>query len=236
LEAAKKDQAAALQRSLAQESTYNSTMASAIDDIRAEHEDNLKGREDQIKAQYARKIADLEAKIERGQAILAEKRDEASKHKALHDQAKQNTERLERDMARTRNRNMALEADLQSQKSMADEKVAELKEEANSWAEKHQQLESDMRTGKDMYATLLKEVETYRSLLEIEETRLNITPSPIRERKERKRPRASSSATNNSPSKKPRTADNSAESATLEVSEIGQNNGQRDNDASCTVM
>lgn len=49
LEAAKHDQASALQRSMTQENTFNSTMSTAIDEIRAEHEDTLHHREDQIK-------------------------------------------------------------------------------------------------------------------------------------------------------------------------------------------
>ena len=49
LAAAQKDQAAALQASLNQQSIHNSTMSNAIEDIRAEHEENLKDLEAQIK-------------------------------------------------------------------------------------------------------------------------------------------------------------------------------------------
>ena len=52
LDAAQTDQASALQRSVNQQSTFNSTMSTAIEDIRAEHAETLKDREEQIKVKY----------------------------------------------------------------------------------------------------------------------------------------------------------------------------------------
>ena len=114
LEVARSDHASTLQRSVNQQSTFNSTMSTAIEDIRSEHAETLKDREEQIKVcffdvfltltiffyqgGYAKKMKELENKIERGQRMLGEKRDEATKQKALHDQAKINADRLEREV------------------------------------------------------------------------------------------------------------------------------------------
>jgi len=66
---------------------------------------------------------------------------------------------------------MELEADVASQKAMAEEKIKELNSSVSDWQEQFENLDEKMRTGKDQYNSLLKEVETYRSLLEIEENR-----------------------------------------------------------------
>ena len=66
---------------------------------------------------------------------------------------------------------MDLEANLASQKAMADEQIKELEESVADWKAKSEKAEATLRAGKDQYATLFKEVETYRNLLEIEETR-----------------------------------------------------------------
>ena len=70
-----------------------------------------------------------------------------------------------------RNRINDLEADVVSQKSMADDKMKEMAEEAKEWQEKYESSEQLIKTGTDKYNSLKKEVETYRSLLEVEETR-----------------------------------------------------------------
>ena len=46
---ARKDQAAALQKSMSADQTHNATMANAIDDIRAEHAESLKDAEEKLK-------------------------------------------------------------------------------------------------------------------------------------------------------------------------------------------
>ena len=70
-----------------------------------------------------------------------------------------------------RHRISDLEASVASQKNMAEDKMAELDAEAKEWREKYQSSEELIKTGTDKYNSLRKEVETYRSLLEVEETR-----------------------------------------------------------------
>lgn len=238
LSAARKDQASALQKSMQADQTHNATMANAIDDIRAEHAESLKEAEQKIKAQFAKKISDLEGKISRGQRLLSEQRDKATKNKALADQAKSNADRLERELQKAKARAMDLEANLASQKAMADEQIKELEESVAEWKAKCEKAEATLRAGKDQYATLFKEVETYRNLLEIEESRLNITPSPIREKRARGEKRRMTSSSAEAPgTKKSKSADNSAENGALEVSEIGTHgDGAQNGDASCAIM
>jgi len=83
---------------------------------------------------------------------------------------------------------------------MADATIDELQVENSDLKKKQADLEHTILSGKEKYSCLLKEVQTYRSLLEVEENRLNITPSPVRNSR-RKRPRASTT-TSSSPPKK----------------------------------
>ena len=52
-----------------------------------------------------------------------------------------------------------------------DEKIKELNSSVSDWKDQFEKLDEQMRTEKDQYNSLLKEVETYRSLLEVEENR-----------------------------------------------------------------
>ena len=87
---------------------------------------------------------------------------------------------------------------------MADATIDELQVENSYLMKKQADLEHTILSVKEKYSCLLKEVQTYRSLLEVQENRLNITPSPVQEENansRRKRPRASTT-TSSSPPKK----------------------------------
>ena len=84
---------------------------------------------------------------------------------------------------------------------MADATIDELQVENTDLKKKQAELEHTILSGKEKYSCLLKEVQTCRRLLEVEENRLNITPSPVRNSK-RKRPRASTTTSTSSPPKK----------------------------------
>ena len=60
---------------------------------------------------------------------------------------------------------MELEANLATQKAMADEQIKELEESVAKWKAKCEKAEATLRTH-------YREVEIYRNLIEIEENRL----------------------------------------------------------------
>ena len=66
---------------------------------------------------------------------------------------------------------MELEADVASQKAIAEEKIKDLNSSVSDWQEQFEKLDEKMRTEKDQFNSLRKELETYRSLLEVEENR-----------------------------------------------------------------
>jgi len=235
LESAKEEQSLALQKSLMQKSTFEATMSEAIENIREDHQEELLKREETIKNQFKKRMSDLEGKAKRANEMAETRRDEAAKQKALADKAKKMHESLEKENKKMRNRINDLEADVVSQKSMADDKMKEMAEEAKEWQEKYESSEQLIKTGTDKYNSLKKEVETYRSLLEVEETRLNITPSPVRSRKRNR----ISTTTSNSPKKQRTSAENSPDSSNLEVSEVGvveEGSEPRDGNASCSIQ
>jgi len=235
LESAKEEQSLALQKSLMQKSTFEATMSEAIENIREDHQAELLKREETIKNQFKKRMSDLEGKAKRANEMAETRRDEAAKQKALADKAKKMHDSLEKENKKMRNRINDLEADVVSQKSMADDKMKEMAEEAKEWQEKYESSEQLIKTGTDKYNSLKKEVETYRSLLEVEETRLNITPSPVRSRKRNR----ISTTTTNSPKKQRTSAENSPDSSNLEVSEVGvveEGSEPRDGNASCSIQ
>ena len=108
-------------------------------------------------------------------------------------------------MASTRDLLRKAEAKVASQRGMADATIGELQCENSDLKKKQSELEDTILNGKEKYSCLLKEVQTYRSLLEVEENRLNITPSPVRNQRQKKRGR--SSTTSASPPKKTKLSD-----------------------------
>lgn len=235
LESAKTDQAELVQRSFNDQSTFNSNLTVAIEDIKAEHDDTLQQRTKDIKAQYAKQMKALEDKVDRGKELLSEKRDEASKNKALYDQARNNAERLDRELSRAKGRCMDLDANIASQKQMADDRINELEGIALDFKNKGKTLEDKIVHGTEKYLSLEKEVQTYRSLLEMEETRLNITPSPIRNRK-RARKGTEGDASGVSPPKKSKSGNTSRTGSDIEVAEVGSSENGGNADSSCMIM
>ena len=74
-------------------------MATALEDIRVEHEDSLRGMEGKIKESYETKIADLGAKFKRQKELTEQKRKEATQAKALQAQANTQLARAEKDVS-----------------------------------------------------------------------------------------------------------------------------------------
>jgi len=230
LRSAKESGNKTLKKTIAEQSLLaNQSMATALDDIRVEHEESLRGMEGKIKESYETKIADLGAKFKRQKELTEQKRNEASQAKALQAQANTQLARAEKDLANTRDELRKAEAKVASQRGMADATIDELQVENTDLKKKQSELEHTILSGKEKYSCLLKEVQTYRSLLEVEENRLNITPSPVRNSK-RKRPRASTTTSTSSPPKKAKHSEDQVEEVAYEEP-TAQNA-----DASCAIM
>merc|ERR1711937_713075 len=128
LESAKEEQSLVFQKSLMQKSTFEATMSDAIENIREDHQAELLTREETLKYQFKKRMSDLEGKAKRANEMAETRRDEAAKQKALADKAKKMHDSLEKENKKMRNRINDLEADVVSQKSMADDKMKEMAE------------------------------------------------------------------------------------------------------------
>ncbi|CAG5089234.1 Oidioi.mRNA.OKI2018_I69.PAR.g12140.t1.cds [Oikopleura dioica] len=216
IDEARKNQSSMLQQSLNMKSTHEESMSIAIDNIRDEHERDVKR---------------LQKKFKSTQELLLAKRDEASKNRALMEQAIASKAKLEQELKRAKDLNLSLEADLASKNSLAKEEIADLKAKLADETEKVAKLEDIFRQKKEQYLAMEKECLTYRQLLEVEEARLNITPSPIRRKRGRAETRLSDCQT--PAQKKSKSADNTLQE--VDVSEIGATDSTRP-DASCFIM
>jgi len=231
VEEARKNQSTMLQQSLNMKNSHEETMSIAIENIRDEHEAEVKRLKKKFQADNKRALDNLEKKLKNSQDALLAKRDEAAKNRALMEQATSGKAKLEQDLARLKATNMSLEADLASKDSLAKEEICDLKAKLADADEKNIKLEKTFKEKKETYLSMQKECMTYRQLLEVEEARLNITPSPIR----RKRARADTrlSDCNTPVQKKSRSAENTLQE--VDVSEIGATENARP-DASCFIM
>jgi len=231
IEEARKNQSHMFQQSLNMKSTHEETMSIAIDNIRDEHEAEIKRLEKKYKADHKRALEKLEQKVKNAQDALLSKRDEAAKNRALMEQANGSKAKIEQDLARLKSANMSLEADLASKDSLAKEEISDLKEKLADADEKNSKLEKTFKEKKETYLSMQKECMTYRQLLEVEEARLNITPSPIRRKRARQDTRLSDCTTQ--VQKKSRSAENTLQE--VDVSDIGATENARP-DASCFIM
>jgi lamin B len=231
VEEARKNQSTLLQQSLNMKNSHEETMSIAIDNIRDEHEAEVKRLKKKFLADNKRALENLEQKLKNAQDALLAKRDEAAKNRALMEQATSGKAKLEQDLARLKATNMSLEADLASKDSLAKEEICDLKAKLADADEKNIKLEKTFKEKKETYLSMQKECMTYRQLLEVEEARLNITPSPIRRKRARQDTRLSDCKT--PVQKKSRSAENTLQE--VDVSEIGVTENARP-DASCFIM
>ena len=77
----------------------NKSMATALEDIRVEHEESMRAMKGKIKESYEKKISDLDAKFRRQNELMEQKRNEASQAKALQAQANAQLARTEKDVS-----------------------------------------------------------------------------------------------------------------------------------------
>lgn len=217
-----------LSRSLAdQSSVHNATMANALEDIRQEHESSLAAKVDVIKKQYETKMQDLEEKLKKQNGVAKSKAGEISKQKALNDNLTNQLKRCEKDLANARDELRRAESKCASQKGMADSAIEECTTENEDLKKKIGALEQKIMVGTEKYSTLTNELNTYRSLLEVEENRHNITPSPIRNKK---RSRSQVGSSTLSPPKKTKTSLHET------VEDVGQDSATGPADSSCRIM
>ena len=118
-------------------------------------------------------------------------------------------------MANARDELRRTESKCASQKGMADSAIEECTTENEDLKKKIEALEQKIMVGTEKYSTLTNELNTYRSLLEVEEDRHNITPSPIRNKK---RSRSQVGSSTLSPPKKTKTSLH--ETVSLEVTNL----------------
>ena len=118
-------------------------------------------------------------------------------------------------MANARDELRRAESKCASQKGMADSAIEECTNENEDLKKKIGALEQKIMVGTEKYSTLTNELNTYRSLLEVEEDRHNITPSPIRNKK---RSRSQVGSSTLSPPKKTKTSLH--ETVSLEVTNL----------------
>merc|ERR1712150_28140 len=137
--------------------------------------------------------------------------------------------RTERELAKAKDELRTAEAEVASQRATASWNMDDLKAQNVEMKSKLAEMDETLNTGKEKYSTLLKEVETYRSLLEVEENRLNITPSPVQTKKRtRSRVGTFGGSETSSPPKKARVEP--------QVEDVGGDSNGGDADASCAIM
>jgi len=116
-----------------------------------------KSESDQLKTKFDEQKRTI---TERDNELLSKQK----KIKALHDQAKSNADRVERELQKAKARAIA---NLASQKAMysiaIDEKIKELEKSVAEWKAKK---EAAQRAGEDQYDTMFKEFDTYCNRLE----------------------------------------------------------------------
>lgn len=206
----------------------NATMSRAIEDIRVEHQDQLEKMQGEAAKQYEKQLKDMQNKLDRGAKLLDEKRKEASTAKAKSDQMASQLKRVEKDLVKSKDDLRTAEAELASQRATASWNMDDLKQQNDDFKTRVAEMETTILNGKEKYGTLLKEVETYRSLLEVEENRLNITPSPVQSKKRtRSRVGTLGGSETSSPPKKAR--------VDPQVEDVGAER-ETDADASCAIM
>ncbi|XP_073994858.1 lamin-C-like [Rhodnius prolixus] len=157
---------------------YEQKLYESLQDIRDQYEADLECNKDQIKRLYDEKIITLESQLSRRNNMLTTFSKEIEQMQTKVDDLKKRLADEEglKNMANQRVRDLEMQVERLKSQYMDElashnSEMTRLREQMARHAQDHQEL-MDTKISLDL------EIATYRKLLESEEARLNITPSP----------------------------------------------------------
>jgi len=154
---------------------YESKLEATVIDLREQHSLELDQMRDDLENEYTSKIEALSNDLESAKGFEAGLRAAEMKKESLQKTVQQ----LQMQINNLTNRAQDLESDVQAERNLRISEVGAAKQERDEVKEKIAAIEKEYNDLMDLKLKLDHEIGVYRKLLEEEELRLNMSPSPM---------------------------------------------------------
>lgn len=154
---------------------YENKLEATVNDLREQHSMGLDQMRDDLENEYTSKIEALSKDLESAKGFEAGQRTAEMKNQSLRETIQQ----LQMQINNLTNRAQDLESDVQAEKNLRISEVSAAVKERDEVKEKISDIEKEYAELLDLKLKLDHEIGVYRKLLEEEELRLNMSPSPM---------------------------------------------------------
>jgi len=234
---------------------YDQRLEATIMDLRERHEQDIENFKDECDASYNSRIEELEMQVSASRQSSSSSNDKLMGYSVKIDHLEIAVKSLQSENNSVTTTMKDLESQLEMQKQISAKQISEANKERDDMKETLTSLEKEYQELADIKVRLDAEINVYRKLLEEEESRLKMTPSPmpesgtrVRTKARRKRKRVQMSEEMMQQSTATSTMTTTASSSAAEQSEGQQSSVKRrredvlheaagpDADNRCTVM
>jgi len=154
---------------------YESKLEATVIDLREQHSMELEQMREDLENEYTSKIEALSKDLESAKGFEASQRTAEMKNQSLQKTIQQ----LQIQINNLTNRAQDLESDVQAERNLRISEVNAAVQERDAIKEKIAAIEKEYNELMDLKLKLDHEIGVYRKLLEEEEMRLNMSPSPM---------------------------------------------------------